>query len=72
MTESLRITDGLAVLEVTGLAPSLVILDAAEKASGVRLLQAELNDFYGVCMKLLGDAAALRSAVSRDVRLDHH
>jgi microcompartment protein CcmL/EutN len=72
MTESLRITDGLAVLEVTGLAPSLVILDAAEKASGVRLLQAELNDFYGVCMKLLGDAAALRSAVSRAKRTAEH
>lgn len=59
-----RIGSGLAVVEVTGLCPSLVVLDAMEKASGVRLLQAELNDFYGVCMKVQGDAAQLRAAVA--------
>jgi microcompartment protein CcmL/EutN len=59
-----RIGSGLAVVEVTGLCPSLVVLDAMEKASGVRLLQAELNDFYGVCMKVRGDAAQLRAAVA--------
>ncbi len=55
--------EGLGVLEVTGLTPSLVVLDALEKAANVRLLQAELNDYYGVCMKILGDSAALRTAV---------
>lgn len=45
----------------------MVILDAMEKAGSVRLLQAELNDLYGVCMKITGPladvCAALESAV---------
>ena len=47
----------------------MVILDAMEKAASVRLLQAELNDFYGVCIKITGPladvGAALESAVAR-------
>jgi microcompartment protein CcmL/EutN len=46
----------------------MVILDAMEKAGSVRLVQAELNDFYGVCMKMTGPladvGAALESAVA--------
>jgi len=46
----------------------MVILDAMEKAGSVRLLQAELNDLYGVCMKMTGPladvSAALESAVT--------
>ena len=46
----------------------MVILDAMEKAASVRLLQAELNDFYGVCLKISGPladvSAALESAVA--------
>jgi microcompartment protein CcmL/EutN len=46
----------------------MVILDAMEKAASVRLLQAELNDFYGVCLKMTGPladvSAALESAVA--------
>lgn len=46
----------------------MVILDAAEKASGVRVLQAELNDGPGVCVKLMGalaDVEAAAAAVGR-------
>ena len=45
----------------------MVILDAMEKAGSVRLLQAELNDFYGVCMNYRPPAdveAALEAAVA--------
>ena len=32
----------------------MVVLDAMEKAAGVRVLQTELNDRPGVCLKLVG------------------
>jgi microcompartment protein CcmL/EutN len=56
--------DGVAVLEITALGAALVILDAVDKSAPVRVLQAELNDFYGYVLKIQGDAAALRSAVA--------
>jgi len=34
--------------------PAMVVLDAMEKTAGVRVLQTELNDNPGVCMKLYG------------------
>ncbi len=58
-----RNRDALGVLEVTGLGPALVILDHLEKAADVRLLQAELNDYYGFVMKVVGDAANVQMAV---------
>lgn len=57
-------SEGLGLLEISGLSPALVVLDAVEKAAGVRLLQMELNDFYGVLLKVVGGAAALRDAVA--------
>ena len=56
---------GVAVLEISALGAALVILDALEKAASVRLLQAELNDFYGFVLKVTGDAASLRTAVDQ-------
>ena len=41
----------------------MVLLDAMEKCSGVRLLQLELNDNPGVCLKLAGPLANLAAAV---------
>lgn len=55
--------NSLAVLEISALGAAIVILDRAEKAARVSLLQAELNDYYGFVLKLLGKPAALRSAV---------
>jgi len=55
--------DGIAILEITALGAALVILDRAEKAASVRLVQAELNDFYGFVLKIAGDAGALHAAV---------
>jgi microcompartment protein CcmL/EutN len=40
----------------------MVILDAMEKAAGVRVLQAELNDAPGVCLKFSGPLGDVRAA----------
>ena len=34
-----------------------------EKAAGIRLIQCELNDFYGVCIKIAGPAGAVSTAI---------
>jgi microcompartment protein CcmL/EutN len=46
-----------------GWSPAMVVLDAMEKCSGVRLLQTELNDSPGVCLKLDGPLGNVQSAV---------
>ncbi len=40
----------------------MVVLDAMEKAAGVRLLQTELNDSPGVCLKLHGSVSDVEAA----------
>lgn len=40
----------------------MVVLDAMEKCAGVRVLEAELNDSPGVCMKLYGRLGDIQSA----------
>lgn len=59
----------LALLEITGFGASLVALDALDKAADVQLLQTELNDFYGVCIKITGSPAALATAIEAAGRL---
>jgi microcompartment protein CcmL/EutN len=54
---------GLAILEITGLGPALVTLDTIEKTAPVEILHYELNDLYGICVRLAGAPAALESAV---------
>jgi microcompartment protein CcmL/EutN len=46
-----------------GWSPALVIVDAMEKAAGIRVLQVELNDQPGVCMKFAGPLGDIRAAV---------
>lgn len=61
-------------MEVGGWSPAMVILDAMEKAAGVRLLQTELNDRPGVCLKLagpLGDLLAAAEAAESIARRMH-
>lgn len=57
-------TGAAAIIEVHGFSPAMVVLDAMEKAGDVRLLQAELNDLNGLCLKITGTSAALRAAVA--------
>ena len=40
----------------------MVVLDAMEKCAGVQVLQTELNDSPGVCMKLYGHLGDIESA----------
>jgi len=40
----------------------MVVLDAMEKCANVRILQTELNDAPGVCMKLLGRIGDIEAA----------
>ena len=54
----------LGLMEVTGWAPSLAAIDAAEKAAAIRVLQVELNDLYGACAKLVGAPADLAAALA--------
>jgi microcompartment protein CcmL/EutN len=62
-------TGALGLLEVQGLTPSMVALDAMEKAAGVRLLHTELNDLYGVCTKIAGPVAAVKAAIAAGQRV---
>jgi microcompartment protein CcmL/EutN len=47
----------------------MVVLDAMEKTAGVRVLQAELNDQPGVCLKLTGALADLEAATESAERV---
>ena len=61
----------MAFVEIGGWSPGMVVLDAMEKAAGVRILQTELNDSPGVCLKLfgwLGDVQAAAEAAEATAR----
>lgn len=55
--------DSLGILEVAGFVPAMAALDAMEKASGVRVVQTELNDGGGVVLKVSGPVDAVRTAI---------
>ena len=42
----------------------MVVLDAMEKMAGVRVLQTELNDRPGVCLKLFGSLGDVQAAAA--------
>lgn len=53
----------LGIIEVTSWTVSMAVLDRMEKAATIELLQVELNDFYGTCMKVAGTPADVRAAI---------
>lgn len=53
----------VAFLETIGLTPAMVAIDAMIKAAAVRILQVELNDLYGVCVKVSGAVADVQAAL---------
>ena len=59
----------IGLLETTGYTPALVALDAMEKGFHVEVLQAELNDLLGVCVKIVGDVAQVESALQTGFEL---
>ncbi len=54
----------LGLLETTGLTPALVALDVMSKTAEIHVLQAELNDFLGVCIKIQGRLDAVEAAIA--------
>lgn len=61
--------EALGLLETTGLAATLAAVDAMEKAADVQVCQCELNDFYGVSIKITGNTAAVSVAVEAGRRV---
>jgi microcompartment protein CcmL/EutN len=57
----------LGLIEVTGFAATLVVLDALDKAADVALVQIELNDFYGTQVKIRGEIGPVRAALNAAV-----
>jgi carbon dioxide concentrating mechanism protein CcmO len=55
--------DALGILEVTGLTPAMVALDRMEKGAGIRVVQAELNDWLGYVLKVTGSASDVQTAI---------
>lgn len=41
----------------------MVALDAMDKTAGIRVCQIELNDLYGVCLKIEGETADVKIAI---------
>lgn len=54
----------LGILETTGFTPAIVALDVMDKTATVRVVQAELNDFLGVVIKIAGEVDAVRTAIA--------
>jgi len=65
------LSQALALIEIGGWSPAMVVLDAMEKTANVQVLQSELNDAPGVCLKLygpLGDVQAAARAAEETAR----
>src|SRR6187551_632525 len=54
----------LGLIEIKGWSPAMVALDAMTKAADVSLLQVELNDLYGACIKITGTTSNVQPAVA--------
>jgi microcompartment protein CcmL/EutN len=57
------LTQALGLIEIRGWTPAMAALDAMTKAATVALQQVELNDLYGVCIKIAGSVADVQSAI---------
>lgn len=64
MVGTQEVPDSLGIVETRGLTPALVALDVMEKAAPIQLLEAELNDFYGIVLKICGSVSAVQAAVA--------
>lgn len=56
-------TPTLGLLEIRGFTPAMVALDTMDKTSSVSVVQVELNDFYGVVIKITGSTADVSAAI---------
>lgn len=62
MPATLPTPSAVALLEIHSFGAALVTLDRVEKAARVEVLQAELNDNYGLLLKVRGDPGSVRAA----------
>jgi carbon dioxide concentrating mechanism protein CcmO len=62
-------TGTVGLLETTGLTPAMVAIDTMLKTAAVRLVQIELNDMSGVCVKITGPTANVQTAISVGKRI---
>jgi len=53
----------IGLLETTGLTPAMVAIDGMLKAAAIRVQQVELNDLYGVCVKMTGSIPDVQTAI---------
>jgi carbon dioxide concentrating mechanism protein CcmO len=58
-----NVNGSLGFLETMGLTPALVAADVMCKSAPVRILQVELNDLCGVCLKIAGSVDAVDAAI---------
>lgn len=54
----------VGLLETTGYTPAMVALDAMQKAANVSVIQAEINDFLGVIIKVGGSLSHVEQAIT--------
>lgn len=54
----------LGLLEVKSWTATMAALDAAEKAGTIRVLQVEINDLYGACVKFTGSTSDVEAALT--------
>lgn len=59
----------LGLIETHGLTPAMVAIDAMLKAAAVQIFQVELNDLYGVCVKVTGRVADVQTALETGRRV---
>ncbi len=61
--------ESLALLEISNLAPALIVADRCAKAAGVRIIGIESTDGAAQCIKLVGSSADVQEAAQQGARL---
>jgi microcompartment protein CcmL/EutN len=56
--------NALGLLEIKSWTATMAALDAAEKAGEIRILQVEINDLYGACVKFTGSTSDVEAALA--------
>jgi carbon dioxide concentrating mechanism protein CcmO len=62
------VSGALGLLETQGLTPAMVAIDTLLKAAAVQIYQVELNDLYGVCVKITGRVSDVQTALQAGCR----
>jgi microcompartment protein CcmL/EutN len=53
----------VGVIEIGSWSVGMLVTDAACKAAPIKILQAELNDMLGVCVRFTGEVASIQTAI---------